>query len=1156
MQVNGRYLYNTCGEAVVMRGAGVMTLYWDGYGPTNGDDWSEAGEKTFTELEKSGANAARIFWHYEHGSLGWRIPAEALDYTVTNSINHNIIPMVGLWEATGDQPKATFDKIVDYWTSPDIVAVIKKHEDYFILNIANEWNAGTDAQIRSAYSEAITRIRNAGIKVPIVIDGGRRYTQDESAVFNNSQYLIDHDPESNLIFSMHMYDPEFWACCDPDGTKARFKNIMDTAVQQDICFIWGEFAQEGHDGTPVAWEYIMEYSDQQDIGWFAWIWWCCSGDGDSKTLARDKEYGRFMNQPYGREVVLGQFGIQNTAVRHNCGQISQGVVGGNPDTSGNPTVGTGKTEAETLRLSNMSTINDGRTYVQANVETGNFESGSAWFTFGGSTDLYTIKVAYLDEDDGQTTWRLYVGGEPKLEWTGTADDNQWKVFTGTVQINQGQEVGLEVVLDRGSLGRIDYLELTPGATDTTPPTVPSGLNTSSVQETSVALSWTASTDNVAVTGYQIFANGTLVKTTSGTATTVTGLTGGTSYALTVAATDAVGNTSLPSSAINTITTGNSFQQSAGSDGLVAMEAENYNANVPGVNAFADISWQKLGDPAASNDQYMVVPNNGANNTSASTNAPNLNYRVSFMKSEATYLWMRVIGANANDDSVIPGYNGTVISQWGVGAATSWTWVQSPVTFTPAVGEQTFSLYMREDGLRVDKIVLTTSSTYTPTGEGPPQSPKDGTSLNPPTAPTLAAIVAQGSSQAVLSWSDNSNNESGFRVERKTNGAFSVIATLSANATAYTDSGLGNGIAYTYRVVAFNADGSGASASQALTIGGVEVTSVSVSPPSANINVGQTLTLTATVSPADATDPSVSWSSNNAVASVDAAGKVTALSAGSAQITATTSNGTSASSSITVTDNNPPPPSGGYPLTLEAENFTSKNSGTGSFAALNWQTQSNAAASGTLYIAVPDNGDNAGSVLAGPRVNYAINVPATGKHYLWARVIALTAGDDSCIPAINGSSVGNWYIGTTSSWTWKKLTIQSISAGSHTLSIFMREDGLKIDKLELTNDGGYTPSGLGSLARTASRSLKPALDNNLAPSSGDVTVYPNPSTGEVYAKAPVNTLITVYNAVGQQVALEKVTSSEATLQLGHLPKGVYTLRSSVPGRIIFKKLILK
>lgn len=72
---------------------------------------------------------------------------------------------------------------------------------------------------------------------------------------------------------------------------------------------------------------------------------------------------------------------------------------------------------------------------------------------------------------------------------------------------------------------------------------------------------------------------------------------------------------------------------------------------------------------------------------------------------------------------------------------------------------------------------------------------------------------------------------------------------------------------------------------------IPVTSVSVSPTSATISVNGTQQLSATVSPSNATNKSVTWSSSNtSVATVSSSGLVTGVSAGTATITVTTSDG--------------------------------------------------------------------------------------------------------------------------------------------------------------------------------------------------------------------------------------------------------------------------
>ncbi|MFC4591078.1 galactose-binding domain-containing protein, partial [Sphaerisporangium corydalis] len=91
-----------------------------------------------------------------------------------------------------------------------------------------------------------------------------------------------------------------------------------------------------------------------------------------------------------------------------------------------------------------------------------------------------------------------------------------------------------------------------GGGDTQPPTAPGNLAVTAKTATSVTLTWTASTDNVAVTGYQVHRGDTIVNAT-GTTTTITGLTPATAYTFTVTARDAAGNNSPASNAVSVTT---------------------------------------------------------------------------------------------------------------------------------------------------------------------------------------------------------------------------------------------------------------------------------------------------------------------------------------------------------------------------------------------------------------------------------------------------------------------------------------------------------------------------------------------------------------------------------------------------------------------------
>lgn len=91
--------------------------------------------------------------------------------------------------------------------------------------------------------------------------------------------------------------------------------------------------------------------------------------------------------------------------------------------------------------------------------------------------------------------------------------------------------------------------VTGGSDDTTAPSVPGNPRSTGSTSSTVSLAWDASTDNIGVTGYEVYNGGTLASSVTGTTATVTGLKPDTAYSLTVQAVDAAGNRSKPTAEV-------------------------------------------------------------------------------------------------------------------------------------------------------------------------------------------------------------------------------------------------------------------------------------------------------------------------------------------------------------------------------------------------------------------------------------------------------------------------------------------------------------------------------------------------------------------------------------------------------------------------------
>lgn len=170
-----------------------------------------------------------------------------------------------------------------------------------------------------------------------------------------------------------------------------------------------------------------------------------------------------------------------------------------------------------------------------------------------------------------------------------------------------------------------------------------------------------------------------------------------------------------------------FQQDSSPDGLVSMIAETYHSTI----ARGDRSWQPVTVAASAGLSAMqALPNTGKNiSVNITTTSPQLDFAVNFNRAGVHHVWLRGIAATGYDDTCHAGLDGAVLltSDKITGFKPVWTWtrntVDGPVATinVPTTGLHTFTIWMREDGLVLDKIVLTTNPNYIPANLGPPPS---------------------------------------------------------------------------------------------------------------------------------------------------------------------------------------------------------------------------------------------------------------------------------------------------------------------------------------------------------------------------------------------------------------------------------------------------
>ncbi|MCU0439627.1 MAG: fibronectin type III domain-containing protein [Raineya sp.] len=377
-------------------------------------------------------------------------------------------------------------------------------------------------------------------------------------------------------------------------------------------------------------------------------------------------------------------------------------------------------------------------------------------------------------------------------------------------------------------------------------------------------------------------------------------------------------------------------------------------------------------------------------------------------------------------------------------------------------------------------------------------------LAPPTAPTTLTATAVSSSQINLSWTDNANNETAYKVERSPdgiNGWTEIAGNLPANTNSYSDNGLTANTTYHYRVRASNAGGNSAYSNVA------NATTLSNAP-----SVPTTLTAT-TVS---SSQINLSWTDN---ANNETAYKVERSPDGVNGWTEIAGNlpaNTNSYSDNGLTANTT------YHYRVRAGN-TGGNS-----------AYSNVANATTL--------SNAPSVPTTPTTLTATAVSTSQINLSWAD----NANNETAYKVERSPDGVNG---------WTEIA-GNLPANTATYS----DNGLTANttyhyRVRASNAGGNSAYSNVANAKTqedATTAINPELDKA-------ISVYPNPTQNHIQINLTKiqtsDTQITIYNSTG--IIIKTLSSHDKLIYLtfDELPKGVYYIRIKTDNGTSLKKIVL-
>ena len=375
------------------------------------------------------------------------------------------------------------------------------------------------------------------------------------------------------------------------------------------------------------------------------------------------------------------------------------------------------------------------------------------------------------------------------------------------------------------------------------------------------MSWTASTDNVGVTGYKIFRDGTLVASVRQPGYTDTGLNPSTTYNYTVAGFDAVGNTSAQSTPPLAATTASSTDitppsvpsnislvSTTSSSVKISWTASTDNVGVAGYKIYRNgsltgnttaTSYTDTGLTPSTAYSYTVAAYDAAGNTSAKSSPP-----------------LTATTASAADTTP-PSVPKNVALVSTTSSSISLTWTAS----TDNVGVAGYKIFrngtlvasVRQNSYTDTGLAASTTYSYavaafdaaanTSAQSSPPLSATTGSTSDttPPSVPTNVVLVSKTSTSVQISWSASIDNTgvAGYKVYRNS----TLVA--SVRQTTYTDTGLAASTTYNYTVAAYDASGN-TSGQSSPPLAATTASSADTTPPSVPTNVAVVSTTSSSI----------------------------------------------------------------------------------------------------------------------------------------------------------------------------------------------------------------------------------------------------------------------------------------------------------------------
>ncbi|WP_260478677.1 cellulase family glycosylhydrolase [Kibdelosporangium aridum] len=381
LRVSGTRVVEANGSTFVMRGVNHPHV------------WYQSQTSSYANIKSFGANTVRVVL----GSGQRWGPTSAAEVTNVISLckQSRLICVLEAHDTTGfgeEGAAASLDQAASYWIS--VASALKGQENYVVVNLGNEPfgnNQQVSATWASATSNAIARLRGAGLQHLIMADAPMWGQDWQNIMRDNAASVFNADPQRNTVFSIHMYGVY--------DTAAEINAYFDAFRTAGLPLVVGEFGHNHSDGNPDE-DTIMAQAQSRGIGYLGWSW--SGNSGGVEYLDMVTAFNPASLTPWGERVLNGPNGIRQTSREATI----YGGGGGDtepPTTPGTPTASAVTSSSATLTWT-PSTDNVGVTGYEVYRATGSGAfslvgtSGTTTFTNTGLTPSTTYRYQVRARD--------------------------------------------------------------------------------------------------------------------------------------------------------------------------------------------------------------------------------------------------------------------------------------------------------------------------------------------------------------------------------------------------------------------------------------------------------------------------------------------------------------------------------------------------------------------------------------------------------------------------------------------------------------------------------------------------------------------------------------------------------------------------------------